>query len=38
MENDIYKMVLKLLKGPWGLIQVNAFVDLVFTNVKNDMV
>jgi hypothetical protein len=38
MENEIYKMVVKLLIGPGGLIKVNAFVDLVSANVKNDMV
>jgi hypothetical protein len=38
MENDKYKMAVKLLTSPRGLIQANAFVDPVSTNVKNDMV
>jgi hypothetical protein len=38
MENEIYKTVVKILKGPGELKHVNAFVDLVSTNVKNDMV
>jgi hypothetical protein len=38
MENYKNKMVVELLIGPKGLIQVNTFVDLVSTNVNNDMV
>jgi hypothetical protein len=38
MENDAYITVVKLLKGPGKLIQVNTFVDLVSRNVKNDSV
>ena len=38
MENDIYKMVLKLLKGPKGFLQFNAFVNLVSMNVMNGIV
>jgi hypothetical protein len=38
MKNDIYKAAMKLMIGPGGLIQGNAFVDLVSTNVKIDMV
>jgi hypothetical protein len=38
LYNDLYKMGVKLLIGPGGLILVNEFVDTVSTNVKNDMV
>jgi hypothetical protein len=38
MENVLYKMAMKLIIGPRGLIQVIVFVDLVSINVKNGMV
>jgi hypothetical protein len=34
MENDTHKLAVKLLIGPSGFIQFNAFVDLLSTNVK----
>jgi hypothetical protein len=37
MVNDIYKMVVKLLIAPGGLIQVNSFVELVSLNAINDI-